>query len=584
MDIISYALGKKGMQQSVSDYLDEHLTNPTNPPIDTSLTIAGAAADSKETGNRITDLKEDLSDIYYVQLGENLCNPSTETIGSLKTDGSVDATATSYKTSDFIDIDQNSTYTLTEFRTSGSLSTSRKYCALYDQSRTFISGSYQNVSPAGSLTIQTGNAKFLRVSSTATNTRFVKLGETAPTRLVEYYKNIVSKLNYDDGTIPVSALDEEVVGTSDVNLYTGENEVVGVINSVGNIDSTATLYKTTEPIAVKKGVTYFIAPRLRMYAFYSGLPANSSSFIVLDTTEKTTAFEFTSEYDGYMRVSYNTTYPLTFIESSYDGEIQKKIEEGIGTSETIKNQLQSVVNRLYKKKWAVCGDSFTNDGGTGTKIAYGKYAGKSYTYPWIIGNRHNMDIVKFFEGGRTLAFPAVPDTFVNSLTNPNADWFYQNIPSDVDFITIYLGINDEHHAPSSIGGDGEDNTGIIPLGTIDDDTTATYYGAWNVVLTWLIINRPNAHIGIIVTNGIANNDNYRLAQIAIAKKYGIPYIDMNGDERTPAMLRTSNPNIPAEIKAALIQKWSANYPSNQHPNDDAQLFESHFIENFLRSI
>ena len=60
MDIISYALSKKGMQQSVSDYLDEHLTNPTNPPIDTSLTIAGAAADSKETGSRITDLKEGL--------------------------------------------------------------------------------------------------------------------------------------------------------------------------------------------------------------------------------------------------------------------------------------------------------------------------------------------------------------------------------------------------------------------------------------------------------------------------------------------------------------------------------------------
>lgn len=63
MDIISYALGKKGTQQAVTDYLDEHLTNHTNPPIDTSLTIAGAAADSKETGSRITDLKEGLMEI-----------------------------------------------------------------------------------------------------------------------------------------------------------------------------------------------------------------------------------------------------------------------------------------------------------------------------------------------------------------------------------------------------------------------------------------------------------------------------------------------------------------------------------------
>lgn len=63
MDIISYALSKKGMQQSVSDYLDEHLTNPTDPPIDTSLSIAGAAADAKKTGDELSDLKEDLNEL-----------------------------------------------------------------------------------------------------------------------------------------------------------------------------------------------------------------------------------------------------------------------------------------------------------------------------------------------------------------------------------------------------------------------------------------------------------------------------------------------------------------------------------------
>ena len=63
MDIISYALSKKGMQQSVSDYLDEHLTNPTNPPLDTSLEIAGAAADSKATGDKLSALKEGLTQI-----------------------------------------------------------------------------------------------------------------------------------------------------------------------------------------------------------------------------------------------------------------------------------------------------------------------------------------------------------------------------------------------------------------------------------------------------------------------------------------------------------------------------------------
>lgn len=67
MDIISYALSKKGMQQSVSDYLDEHLTNPTNPPLDTSLTIANAAADSKATGDKLSELKEGLNTIPSIK-------------------------------------------------------------------------------------------------------------------------------------------------------------------------------------------------------------------------------------------------------------------------------------------------------------------------------------------------------------------------------------------------------------------------------------------------------------------------------------------------------------------------------------
>ena len=67
MDLVTLALAKKqigqGIPAAVSDYLGEHLTNPTDPPIDTSLSIAGAAADAKETGDRIGALKEGLREI-----------------------------------------------------------------------------------------------------------------------------------------------------------------------------------------------------------------------------------------------------------------------------------------------------------------------------------------------------------------------------------------------------------------------------------------------------------------------------------------------------------------------------------------
>ena len=43
-------------------WLTAHITQ-TSPPVDNTLTISGAAADAKATGDRISDLKEDLSDI-----------------------------------------------------------------------------------------------------------------------------------------------------------------------------------------------------------------------------------------------------------------------------------------------------------------------------------------------------------------------------------------------------------------------------------------------------------------------------------------------------------------------------------------
>lgn len=586
-------LVEEGIPDEVSDWLTENV-DPVGSAVvvDSSLTISGAAADAKVTGDELADLKTQLTEtqnrIYEKQEGENLLNPLLEEAGSLNSDGTVDSTATAYATSGYIELEANENYTFTNYNaTTGLIATSRKYVALYDANKQFISGSYQNVNGANYVAFSSGeNAKYCRVTSTATNRKFVKKGSTAPTSFVAYENpEYINKLDFADESIPESAINYEsdYIKKENINLYDSSEDVVGFILGTGGIDTSGTQYKTTGFIKVKDGFSYTISPRCRAICVFDSdktlIPAQ------YDNVEKTAPFDFVALNDGYIRISYNINYGMDSVESSYNGLLTQKTEEGIALSNTQLKQVRETAfapNILWGKKWAVCGDSFTNDGGTGTTIQDGKYAGKSYTYPWIIGNRQNMDIVQFFGGGRTLAFPAEPGDFVNSLTCPSQSFYYQNIPSDADYITIYLGINDDHHRTG--GGDGEDPTGVIPLGTVDDTTTATYLGAWNVVLTWLITNRPNAHIGIIVTNGIANNDKYRLGQIAIAEKYGIPYIDLNGDTRTPAMLRTSNPNIPAAVKTALIAKWAVNPGTNEHPNDAAQLFESTFIENFLRSL
>ena len=384
-------------------------------------------------------------------------------------------------------------------------------------------------------------------------------------------------LTITDGKVAFTS-NKKKVNLSDLT-YTRSNNIFvtslsdgQIINDLNVIDYMCTTY-------LVKGSQNSSAYSSEDYVLWHGKSANKNQVFIRDS-RYTDATTFKANVTGELvYVSTETvSIPLDdVVINAVNGENTISVTNGI-TSVTYyvpvnKGIQDSSGNILYGKKWAVCGDSFTN-GVLSTTIGTGKYYDKKVTYPWLIGNRNNMEIVKFFEGGRTLAFPASPGSFTNSLTYASGAYYYQNIPADVDYITIYLGINDEHHS-------SEDE--IIPLGTISDSTTATYFGAWNVVLSWLIENRPNAHIGIIVTNGIENNDAYRQAQISIAQKYGIPYIDLNGDNRTPAMIRTSNPNIASSVKTALLNKWRIS-SNNPHPNDAAHIYESTFIEDFLRSI
>lgn len=52
---------RENVSTLVTGWMDEHIT-PTTPPVDDTLTIQGAAADAKKTGDEITDLKNALND------------------------------------------------------------------------------------------------------------------------------------------------------------------------------------------------------------------------------------------------------------------------------------------------------------------------------------------------------------------------------------------------------------------------------------------------------------------------------------------------------------------------------------------
>ena len=240
-------------------------------------------------------------------------------------------------------------------------------------------------------------------------------------------------------------------------------------------------------------------------------------------------------------------------------------------------------NVLYGKKWAVCGDSFSDGDFTNAidkdyLITEGKYMGEKKVYGYLIANRNNMKIQHLARGGRTMATPA-DKRFTNAFSNE----IYKTIDEDVDYITLYFGINDSHHREKATGSDGEDQRGVIKLGDINDLDISTFYGAWNIVMEYLLKHYPNAHIGIIVSNGCEISD-YPEAEINIAKKWGVPYIDLNGDERTPMMNRSTNNNICFLARELRTKQFAVNYGLNSHPSIKAHEYESYFIESWLRSL
>ena len=447
---------------------------------------------------------------------------------------------------------------------------SARYVAFLDDSKTYIAKSLiQNVS------------SFTPTVDGYLNVTYAKnVFKNAKIYSSEYSAGEVE----DYGVYSISVYAENVL--SDLkginNLTLGMAVVQGrYFSSYADVNG---LYSYIKEIPIVKDQTYALSNSARYISFLDSSKAYSSR------VENTNIF--TAPIDGYVNITLlNTRFinvklhkiELAENEVADYGENEYPTIAYINSSEMFTREQ----NPLYGKKWAVCGDSFTNGDfanavDTDFIITDGIYKGKNKVYDYLIGNRNLMDIQHMAVGGRTLATPANMLTH-NCFSDTGSTMNYTTIAPDVDFITLYFGINDSHNAPGSAGGDGEVLVGEIPLGSISDTTINTFYGAWNVVIPYLIQNHPNAHIGIIVSNG-CDSDDYRLATIAIANKYGIPYIDLNGDERTPMMIRSTNPVHDSAMRTLRTQQWTVNYGVNYHPSAKAHEYESTFMESWLKTI
>ena len=234
-------------------------------------------------------------------------------------------------------------------------------------------------------------------------------------------------------------------------------------------------------------------------------------------------------------------------------------------------------NYLYGKKYVALGDSYTSGDFNGFQeisgienvenpYVYDKEMKMIKTYPWWIAKRNGMELVNLAHGGGTLTY--MPEV------GPAGDSYslstiYKKVPLDADYITIWIGINDTHKK--------------APLGSVTDDTLTTFCGAWNVVLRYLITNLPYAKIGIIATTSGASPA-YHDMTLKMARRWGIPYLDLNDDYLTPVLNNVrGRPEMCNEVRAFRTEKFSVT-PKNRHPNIEAYKYISTAIEKFMRSL
>ena len=234
-------------------------------------------------------------------------------------------------------------------------------------------------------------------------------------------------------------------------------------------------------------------------------------------------------------------------------------------------------NYLYGKKYVALGDSFTEGDfktyfdkngleGCQSPDVYDAELKMNRTYPWHIGKRNNMEVVNMALCGATMTF--MPEIGANG-NERSLSTVYKNVPLDADYITICIGINDSHRK--------------APLGAPTSDDVSTFCGAWNTVLRYLVTNLPYAKIGIIITNACVSQA-YPDMTRRMARRWGIPYLDLEEDYCVPVMNRVSGrPEMCDEARELRTKAFRVS-DTNGHPNLKAHEYLSTVVEHFMRSL
>ena len=395
--------------------------------------------------------------------------------------------------------------------------------------------------------------------------------------------DIFPLINFPSAYEEISQLQSDMLNIASLkvgkNLVDSAKVVTGAIESNGVVSTEGSYanYITSDYIPISPSASY----TLSSYAISSLNVSNGRKMYLLFDEDKNLISGTYTNQSGVTELAFNNAN-AHFVRASTSNDCYLMVEQGERTSyvpytETFElnpalpltdAMKAELTNGLSGKKYVACGDSFTEytsiigESNVKNELTWDSALGVYKTYPWWIAKRNNMVLVNEAVSGSTM-------TYIdgNHHEFSTANGRYTQIPDDADYITLKFGINDENNQ--------------VPIGSIDDAVNTTFYGAWNIVLEYLITNHPYAKIGIIVSNGSLSQELIN-ATVAVAEKWGIAYYNENSND-VPLLHRTTGRNASETAKALRLNQFKISN-TDTHPNYLAQKFESTMIESFIKRL
>lgn len=228
-------------------------------------------------------------------------------------------------------------------------------------------------------------------------------------------------------------------------------------------------------------------------------------------------------------------------------------------------ELLAASNPLWGKHYHACGDSFT----AGASLTdFDPSNGEPMTANYLVAKYNNMKFTKDAIGGSDM-------TNVSGASKPFSVDRYLNIPEDTDYLTLQFGLNELDIAD-------EPST----LGTSADSTNTTMWGAYNTVFEWILTNRPNAKVGVIIADSWMT-ETYANALIDICKFWGVPWLDLGGDPQVSLNIggrRGGSGTTLSDTAKSLRDHQFKISDTNAHPNAAANRWRYTALQEFLRRL